>query len=249
MGSNSGNSLKWRKYLKLVEFGFTTLDELRADIARYPAEEADHLVRDIASRRRKESEQRHLYVVKLVTANLQGQLQNYRIQTNSDFRGLAQFLKANKGGQHDEVWFCRTRVDDQVFSVAGRVVFARESGPQAQVIEQLWRCSPRLLETFSRKSACAYCRGSRCAWGWPYKIEQTHVPPGSDLKTGRLVEEFRYSLRMLEGEREKIQVFNEFLDSFCFPAYSLEYKIVGAKLSVIDWDTPNDKRVLATEHS
>ena len=55
-------------------------------------------------------------------------------------------------------------------------------------------------------------------------------------------------MRRVEQEREKIATFCEFLDSFSFKAYSREYKIVASKLKIIDWDTPNDKRVLALQN-
>lgn len=59
--------------------------------------------------------------------------------------------------------------------------------------------------------------------------------------------EFSYSMRCIEREREKIGAFCTFLDSFSFKAYSLEYKIVASQLKIIDWDTPNDKRVLGSQ--
>jgi hypothetical protein len=55
-------------------------------------------------------------------------------------------------------------------------------------------------------------------------------------------------MRCLEQEREKLAAFCAFLDSFSFKAYSLEYKIVASQLKIIDWDTPNDRRVLGSQH-
>jgi len=66
----------------------------------------------------------------------------------------------------------------------------------------------------------------------------------SPLNRSQLRSEFGYSMRHIEQEREKIEAFCAFLDSFSFKAYSLEYKIVGAQIKVIDWDTPHDKQVL-----
>ena len=64
------------------------------------------------------------------------------------------------------------------------------------------------------------------------------------LNRSQLHSEFGYSMRCIEQEREKIEAFCVFLDSFSFKAYSLEYKIVGAQTKIIDWDTPYDKQVL-----
>jgi hypothetical protein len=80
----------------------------------------------------------------------------------------------------------------------------------------------------------------------PYSIEHIHVPRMSPLNRSQLHSEFAYSVRCIEQEREKIEVFCAFLDSFSFKAYSLEYKIVGAQIKVIDWDTPSDKQILGS---
>ena len=64
----------------------------------------------------------------------------------------------------------------------------------------------------------------------------------------QLHSDFGYSMRRIEEEREKIAAFCTFLDSFSFKAYSLEYKIVASQLKIIDWDTPNDKRVLGSQN-
>jgi hypothetical protein len=90
-------------------------------------------------------------------------------------------------------------------------------------------------------------RASRYSWGWPYSIEHVHLPRKSAFSNLQLQSEFGYSMRCIEQEKEKISAFCAFLDSFSFKAYSLEYKIVASQLKIIDWDTPNDRRVLGSE--
>jgi hypothetical protein len=114
-------------------------------------------------------------------------------------------------------------------------------------VEQLWRGSPRKLETYSNDFAFPYVRASRFSWGWPYSIEHVHLPRKSALSSSQLQSEFGYSMRCIEQEREKLAAFCAFLDSFSFKAYSLEYKIVASQLKIIDWDTPNDRRVLRSQ--
>lgn len=240
--------VKWRKYLALVDFGFITADELETDIRRYRRSELHRLVNDIESdigwERRRGS--RSLYVVKLVSADLQGQLPNFRLEDSSELKQLLAFLDDHGEENYLEAWYCRTRVDPEVFSVAGRIVFSATHTGRAQIVEQLWRGSPRLLEIYSDDFAFPYVRASRNSWGWPYTIEHIHLPRKSLLSRSQLHSEFGYSMRCLEQEREKIEGFCAFLDSFSFKAYSLEYKIVGAQIKVIDWDTPHDKQVLGS---
>jgi len=131
--------------------------------------------------------------------------------------------------------------------VAGRIIFSEAHAGKTQLAEQLWRGSPRLLETYSDDFAFPYVRASRYSWGWPYSIEHVHLPQKSALSNLQLYSEFGYAMRSIEQEREKIAAFCAFLDSFSFKAYSLEYKIVASQLKIIDWDTPGDKRVLASQ--
>ncbi len=238
--------LKWRKYLALVDFGFQSADELAAEIRRYPRSKVHRLVRDIGSDILCDSRQarRSLFVVKLVPADLQGQLPNFRLERGSQLKQLVAFLTAHSGVNYVEAWYCRTRIDSEVFSVAGRIVFSAANAGGTQIVEQLWRGSPRLLETYSRDFAFPYVRASRYSWGWPYSIEHVHLPRKSALSNLQLQSEFGYAMRCIEQEKEKIATFCAFLDSFSFKAYCLEYKIVASQLRIIDWDTPNDQRVL-----
>jgi len=238
--------MKWRKYLTLVDFGFISADELAADIRRYPRSKVHRLVDDIRSDIEHDSRlaRRSLYVVKLVPADLPGQLPNFNVERSSQLKQLVAFLAAHRGGNYLEAWYCRTRIDAEVFSVAGRILFGAENAGGTQLVEQMWRGSPRLLETYSDDFAFPYVRASRYSWGWPFSIEHVHLPRKSGLSNLQLQSEFGYSMCYIEREREKIEVFCTFLDSFSFRAYSLEYKIVASQLKIIDWDTPNDKRVL-----
>jgi len=245
--------MKWRKYLALVDFGFVSADELAADIRRYPISEVRRLVSDLRSDIRDDFRRaRHsFYVVKLVPADLPGQLPNFNVERVSQLKQLVAFLTAHSGETYLEAWYCRTRIDSEIFSVAGRFLFTAADNGKTQLVEQLWRGSPRLLETYSDDFAFPYVRASRYSWGWPYSIEHVHRPTKSarksELSDMQLQSEFGYSMRCIEQEREKIAAFCAFLDSFSFKAYSLEYKIVASQLKIIDWDTPNDRRVLGSQ--
>ena len=241
--------MKWRKYLALVDFGFVSADELAADIRRYSISEVRRLVSDLRSDIRDDFRRaRHsFYVVKLVPADLPGQLPNFNVERVSQLKQLVAFLTAHSRETYLEAWYCRTRIDSEVFSVAGRIVFTAPDTGGTQLVEQLWRGSPRLLETYSDNFALPYVRASRYSWGWPYSIEHVHLPRKSALSNLQLQSEFGYSMRCIEQEREKIARFCAFLDSFSFKAYSLEYKIVASQLKIIDWDTPNDRRVLGSQ--
>ncbi len=241
--------LKWRKYLALVDFGFLSANELAADIRRYRISEVRRLVGDLRSDIRDDFRRtrRSFYVVKLVPADLPGQLPNFNVERSPQLKQLPVFLAAHRSKSYLEAWYCRTRIDSDVFSVAGRIIFSPGDAGRTQLVEQLWRGSPRRLETYSHDFAFPYVRASRYSWGWPYSIEHVHLPLESALSNSQLHSEFGYSMRCIEQAREKIAEFCTFLDSFSFKAYSLEYKIVSSQLKIIDWDTPNDTRVLESQ--
>lgn len=232
----------------LVQFGFTERQELEQDIRRYGRLEERRVIRDIGADLRAETRmgRRFLYVIKLVSTNLSGRLPNFRVETLEDLRKVPRFLADHNGGDHAEIWFCRTRVDDKVFSVAGRFVFTPTDSDREQSVEQVWRCSPRLLEQMSGTSRFPYLRASRYSWGWPYAVEDVRIPRDWAMDQPTLVGEFLWSMRLFEQQRERIETFLAFLDSFAFRAYSLEYKIVGSRLTIIDWDTPDDKLIVTS---
>jgi hypothetical protein len=246
--------LKWQKYLALVDFGFISANELAADIRRYRISKVRRLISDLRSDLREDFRRacRSFYVVKLVPLDLPGQLPNFNVERISQLSQLAAFLAAHDHENYVEAWYCRTRIDPEVFSVAGRIVFSAANTGGTQLVEQLWRSSPRKLETYSDDFAFPYVRASRYSWGWPYSIEHVHLTresaPESALSNLQLRSEFGYAMRCLEQEREKLEMFCAFLDSFSFKAYSLEYKIVASQLKIIDWDTPNDTQVLASQN-
>lgn len=236
--------LKWVKYLVLVHFGFITIEELEQEVKRYRRSESALAIRDITRHLRLDRKQGHrnLYVVKLVSPSLPGRLPNFRVERRSDIDGLLDFF-AKHEGDHTEIWFCGTRIDRSVFSVAGRFLFTHKHSHRLQSVEQVWRCSPRMLEYYSDNFPYPYLRGSRCSWGWHYDFDHVHLPPRSGMSRSELLQDFRSSMRLFERLREPLEMFLSFLDSFGFPAYSLEYKIVGSRLTIIDWDTPNDRLV------
>jgi hypothetical protein len=161
--------MKWRKYLALVDFGFVSEEELAADIRRYRISEVRRLISDIRSDLRDDLRRarRSFYVVKLVPVDLPGQLPNFNVERVSQLKELVAFITAHSCENYLEAWYCRTRIDSEVFSVAGRIVFTAANTGGTQIVEQLWRGSPRLLETYSNDFALPYVRASRYSWGWP----------------------------------------------------------------------------------
>jgi hypothetical protein len=239
--------LKWRKYIKLIEFSLLSLDELQATIRRYSSASAADLLNDLEAKldEDRRTQEVNLYVIKLVPLLQQGQLPNFRATYREDLSAAYKFLDARLLRNFVEVWLCQTRIDKSIFSVAGRIGFFGTDVVRGQVVEQVWRCSPRLIESFGPDFHFPYARASRRSWGWRYHVEALHTPPSSDLSAEAQDGQFRYSLLSIEAKKKQIQRFLEFVEGAGQSNISLEYKIVGSHISVIDWDTSDDRRVLA----
>ena len=240
--------VKWLKYLKLVEYGLVEMEELERDIRRYPIDGAHQVLLDLAQEleKNKALKTRTLYVVKLVTPNQFGKLPNIRIESRRDLESVPEFIRQKT--RDAEIWYCRTRIDAGVFSVAGRISFCSHDPRRSQVIEQVWRCSPRLIESYSPNFPHAYARATRAGWGRHYTIEEWHNGR-EQLAAENQKNDFMKSLLYIERARESLETFVDMLserldDHVMYTSVSLEYKIIKDKLSIIDWDTTDDKHII-----
>jgi hypothetical protein len=229
----------------LADYGFRTHEQLEHDIRRFSRDERQRLIDSVRREFAKAAfTGGMLCVVKLVPNDLQGQLPNCRLNSVEDLAVLNKFFKQYDDFAYSEVWHCQTIVGPASLSVAGRIIFTNLDDDQSQLIEQVWRCSPRLIEEYSESFKFPYLRAARYGWGWRYDVEHVHCPNPSVDSESSILAEFSIAAKVLESNRERVEGFCSFLDSFHFRAYSLEYKIVNGKFFLIDWDTPNDRVVL-----
>jgi len=236
--------LKWKKYLKMAEYNLTSIEELKKQIFRFPVDNIENFFCTL----KKEIQQyekiiyKNLFVIKLVKNDAFFMLPNIRIHDLNEFNSLYNKLTKNYLNLFDEIWFCKTLVDDSVFSVAGRFCVYGTDRCSAQIVEQLWNRSPRLIETMSDKTDFAYVRAERVEWARRYKILKLHT--AAELTEEKIINQFNYSMLEFEKQREKLELFILYLQSFGLEIISIEYKIVNGVISFIDWDTNNDLLVL-----
>jgi hypothetical protein len=228
---------KWKKYTLLETFGFTTEEELASSIVRVGWKDRQSIPSRVASLLSEGIET--LVVVKLVPLYIGRQLPNFRVRYKSDLIGLADFLAVQPRLRFTEAWYCQTNVDPEVFSVAGRIRIAEGS----HILEQVWRCSPRMIEDWGEEAfRFPYARAVRATWGWRWQIVDLYAPSTSTPLVQRV--EFEHSLHLLESQRTRLQDFADAIEACGLTTYSFEYKIVGERVTIIDWDTSDDRRVL-----
>jgi len=237
---------KWQKYMLLVSYGLLREDELLSQVKRYSVGETDNVLSALREDMRKESAKgrSHLYVIKLVPETLYGQLPNFRVSSQEDVLRLYKPLSLARRQGYKEIWYCRTRIDSRVFSVAGRISVSTLRFPKSQVIEQVWRCSPRLIESWHRGFQWPYVRAWRISWNWRFHLEEVHIPQSKRISNDRVLEDFRESVRILDRCKERLVVLADHIEECGINSYCFEYKIVDFRVTFIDWDTENDDLVL-----
>ena len=84
--------------------------------------------------------------MKLVHKKLAKLLPNIRVQSKVDLDAVERAVRDEPFVDYEEIWFCRTNVSVNSFSVAGRILANSLAGKDAHIIEQVWRCNPRLIK-------------------------------------------------------------------------------------------------------
>ena len=242
--------LKWRKYLLLTEFGFLSKRNLQKQIARYPRHAIHRLTREIGDALGRIPRGTALFVIKLVTQDEPGGFPNLRVTSRDELASIPAFLNTWSSYPYIEIWTCYTSIDPSVLSVAGRLIMS-SSEVWEQSVEQLWRASPRMLESYHGGSSFPYpyVRARRVGWGWPYDIQQVHIPPPKGkyaaLSSEQLRVEFGEAMVSIERSREQLAFFAASIGDRGVNIVSIEDKLTGSRLDIIDWDTPDDRRVLS----
>jgi|SRR5882724_916100 len=239
---------KWRKYELLELFGLADTEFLRQSIRRYQWSERiqvfEAVRREFEAQAHREGVGNSLFVVKFVPPRLAMLLPNIRIQTVEDFASLENALSTPDDFAFQEVWFCRTAIAVGTFSVAGRIRVDSSGATVGQTIEQVWRCSPRLIEVLDEHFPYPFVRAFRPSWGWAPRIEHIHRPKAAPESRKVITEQFRRALRDLERIRERLEAFVDNLWQAGANVCALEYKIESNRLQIIDWDAPNEADVL-----
>lgn len=234
---------KWLKYELLDRFGLADLQFLGRTIHRFPRSESASFLKQlrIAMTEAIEPNNDTLFVVKFVPMRSGMMLRNIRLTSIDELARLKAALQT-ENSNYEELWFCQTRVSLSQLSVAGRVAID-ERVPDGHVIEQVWRCSPRMIEVLGPEFPYPFVRAHRRGWRWSPSIDEVHVPQCVPETKATLLHEFGIALRALDERREQLEFMSASVAELglevCF-----EYKLEGRRLQIIDWDTPNDALVL-----
>lgn len=225
---------KYKKHMALVFFGLKTQDELDDELARYNVDEISMLKEEILSSMQKDRVPK-TYVVSLIPKNKHLKLPNRIIKSPEDLEGIEEFLEAHP--QTYEIWRFKKEAD----GIIGRFAIKEN---EEQIIEQVWSSDHRDIERYNVGSGIPMLRASRDRWYSRYTIDAVEGIP--DDKKDIAQKLFIQAVTEIERNREKIEMMLEECKKSGVSELSLEYRMDSRGFSFIDWDTPNDIKVLGS---
>ena len=244
MGQDIPN--KWKKHLVLVEVGLKSKEDLENEIHRYKSYNVNHLVNDIETELI-ENPDSGIYIVSSIPLNECYKLPNSCISSLEDLESFKNSLNDRFFDKFSEVWYCKKPFEQNNDVITGRISFDNREGLTSTKyrhgIEQVWNCSHRKIESFNNKNSdVIYLRASRDGWGRHYTIDDLRVP--SMKYKDKVIKGFRQTVKEIEENKEKIEEFENYLNSIGIEELCLEYMLSDKGFSFIDWDTSNDKKVI-----
>jgi hypothetical protein len=235
---------KWLKYEVMDLYGLARLEDIQARIHRFSPKRHSaaigHLRRSILRSVRQGQDK--FFVAKFVPRKLSFLLPNVRIHSLRDLNSLIRVVR-ERSKVEEELWFCDTSIARDGVSVAGRISIDLVNGVTLQTIEQVWRCSPRLIESLSADFPLPFIRATRQGWNWSPKIEYVHLPPGNPETAIILQRQLADALLKVDENKETFEHFVEAIRQLDL-GVCLEYKVENNRLQIIDWDTANDSKVV-----
>jgi hypothetical protein len=237
---------KWKKYLKLVEFGLINISDLNSDIHRFNINDLDAVINQISLELcHTEPRASIIFIIKLISNDTVFMAPNYRICSSNELIAFRKDMQSKKH-LYNEIWYCKTKIYENncALNLSGRILYTELVNGYDQTIEQIWNRSPRIIDDYSKTSDFIFVRANRLTWGMRHNPTLVHLPNNCNLKNADVLEQFYYAVKKIEQEREKIELFENYMIGFGFKSFTLEYKINDGILRFIDWDTPNDKLVL-----
>lgn len=234
---------KWKKYEILCFLGFADIEYLREAIKRFKRTEVDNLLSYIDNFFETNLHYDKMLVVKFVTKYDVGQLYNLRIYERQDRGEIHKLISENTNDKIIEYWVCPSTVSKTPNNFSGRYLFDSKNLDE-EVIELIWWTSPRLLESHVESEMYPYARYIKQYTNLCYRNDRMIVPKNSNIGRLEIQECIKKVIILLQYHQNSTDWFKKILDSCRIKVFSLEFKFENGIGTFIDWDTPNDKKVI-----
>lgn len=224
---------KYEKHKLLVLFGLKTQEELDEDLARYDVRDIQKLKSDILVDM-KNNAIPSTYIVSIIPQNEFFKLPNKIIKSPEDLENLDESIEGNSNVV--ELW----RFKKENEGVIGRFLITQSD---LQIVEQVLSTNHRDIEFYNDEKEIPMIRASREHWKTAYDFDKINGISEEDKEKKKA--EFISAIIEIERNREKIELLREMCLKIGVAELALEYKVDSKGFKFIDWDTSNDKKVLA----
>lgn len=241
---------KWVKYELLALWGLASHDMICKDVLRFKlgkSFDSEYLLNQISTEYNKAISEgvSYLFVIKLIPQYGCSNLPNYRFDKIYNRSEVLKFISAANTSEYIEVWYCKTRIDLNITSVAGRILFCNSCTTQFQIFEQVSHASPRVIENYNTLFCHPFIQASRNGWGRRININKIHIPPYDYYSAAKISDELCKTVNIIEEMRDRIIAFCDFLEENGCSSYSLEYKYIDNCFKFIDWDSTIDEKIVS----
>lgn len=248
--TDENTPFKWKKHLVLPFFGLRSIEDVESEIHRYKKQDLDCLVDDIKKDMIK-AEDKNSYLISFVPLQQEYKLPNITVCSIEQLEEFKKDISVNKNNKFTEIWFFKKMTNKNSSNLVGRISFNLrdvngqvESLKCAQILEQVWHINHREIERYNKESRTIFITASRMGWNRKYKIDDILIPKGVEVKKEDILKALSKAIIQIEANRENIEIFCEYVKKLGINEVSLEYMISNEKFSFIDWDSPNDKKIV-----
>ena len=251
----SGTSaLKTLKRSVLPFFGLCTLQSIIGGLDSYSAKNVNKGFAKVEEEYKKQQPGQLLspYAIALLPIDRHFHVEVNTIRSLDDLYALKKNFASRDLNDISEITFDRKTIDPNVRNIIGRINISafndnridvqRDDG---QLVDIAWGCSdPRDMDIALKGSEYACLHAERMTWGEHYRISTSYIPESNPMGKNELLEDFAQIAVLLEGYKEKIQFFAEYIWKLGIPELSLEFSATGGKIRFYDWDTNNDIKII-----
>lgn len=235
------HSYKWNKQQILMDFNIRDMASFEENVKIFNKNEKKEVNDFIVEQKYRYCNCSELYfVLILVPIEHRYKLKNIVIKGEIATNQIYDLLM--KDYLYSEIWVCTNLLKIEE-SFSGRFCINSLKGANSHILEIIKDDTPRLIEKiecYQKKkdeNQVEYYLYSRDYWGMRYNEYSEW--------SGGMCDEYIQICKAIESKRERIEQFYSYLEEIGIINLSLDFRYRNRKLEFIDWDTENDKRVIA----
>lgn len=241
IGMNSDVSPKWIKQKMLTRWQLRDSGELESSIHRYRIGEYRECFHQIENELN-ESEDKKVYVIKLIQRNSVYKLPNFLVTSLKELAACRAKLDGMSLEAFMEIWYCENTLQKE--TVYGRILFSlNEMFPRIMTrnIEVVWGKSARMIEQYPNLE-CSFVAVETDGWDQRFRIIKVIQ---ADKSKSEISEIIAVLLSRLGNYQDRIIKFGTFIKECGCSFLCIEVSLKkGRELTVIDWDSDNDMKVI-----